>query len=63
MVAPIWPSGTVMRPIGREESDASPNNSESNAWAASRPASSLMPVPELPQSIGATGGLRRIERP
>ena len=26
MLAPIWQSGMVMRPIGREESEASPKS-------------------------------------
>ena len=57
MLAPIWPSGTVMRPIGREESEASPKSSEVKGCPASRPASRRMPVPELPQSMGAAGAV------
>ena len=62
MCAPIWPSGTVMRPIGREESEASPKSSVVNGCPANSPASSRMPVPELPQSIGACGALE-LHRP
>ena len=61
MLAPIWPSGSVMRPIGRDDSEASPKSSVANGCPASRPASRRMPVPELPQSIGADGA-RQLHR-
>jgi hypothetical protein len=63
MCAPICPSGTVTRPIGREESEASPNISEENGCPASSPASRRMPVPEFPQSIGAAGASSFIDLP
>ena len=53
--APICSRGCMMRPMGRELREASPNISESKGQAASMPASSLMPVPELPQSMGRSG--------
>jgi len=55
MFAPICPSGTVIRAIGREDSEASPKSSDVNGWPASKPASRRMPVPELPQSMGSAG--------
>ena len=50
MRAPIVRSGAATRSIGRCCSDASPVSSLSNAWPASKPVSSRMPVPELPRS-------------
>ena len=49
---PIFASGTATRSIGRALRDSSPISVVSNGWPASRPASSLIVVPELPQSSG-----------
>ena len=51
-VAPIRRSGSATRRIGRRVSEASPTSSVSNGRPASRPISSRMVVPELPQSSG-----------
>ena len=53
----------MMRPMGRELREASPNISESKGQAASMPASSLMPVPEFPQSMGREGEWGRMATP
>ena len=53
--APIRRSGSMMRPIGRFERDASPTSRLSKGCPASIPASSRIVVPELPQSISAFG--------
>lgn len=45
-----------MRPMGREQSEASPVISVSNGCPASSPASRRMPVPELPMSRMPAGG-------
>ncbi len=55
MRAPIAPSGSATRRIGRGESEASPVRTLAKSWPASRPASSRIVVPELPQSRSAAG--------
>jgi hypothetical protein len=53
--APIRPSGSVTRPIGRFDRLASPVNCATIGWLATRPISSRVEVPELPMSSGAAG--------
>ena len=61
MRAPIFDSGSITRRIGRFDSDSSPISVESNDWPASNPVSRRMPVPALPQSIGARGRLQPVQ--
>ncbi len=56
--APISSSGSVTRRIGRLDNEESPTSVLSNACPASKPASSRMPVPALPQSIGCVAPRR-----
>ncbi len=55
--APILRSGSTMRFMGRPESEASPMRRLLKGCPARTPASRRMAVPELPQSIGSSGGL------
>jgi len=48
-------SGSVTRPIGRFESEASPTKLAVIGWLATRPMRSRVDVPELPMSSGAQG--------
>ena len=61
--APISASGSATRSIGRSESDSSPTSSVAQAKPATRPHSSRMEVPELPQSSGRAGRCRRVRPP
>ncbi len=54
--APIRASGTVTRRIGRRRSEASPVSVAAKRCPASRPSSSRVVVPELPQSRVAPAG-------
>ena len=56
-VAPIFRSGSAMRPIGRRRMDASPVIRVQNGWPARTPHSSRAAVPEFPQSITSPGSL------
>jgi hypothetical protein len=53
--APIISSGSMMRRIGRPLSESSPASVEAKGCAASRPATSLIVVPEFPQSSVRAG--------
>jgi hypothetical protein len=55
MRAPIIPSGSMTRRIGRRDSDSSPIIVDVNGWAARIPASMRIVVPEFPASSGADG--------
>jgi hypothetical protein len=57
--APIARSGSAMRSMGRAESDSSPTSTVRPSSPATTPASSLMPVPEFPQSSGPAAGRSR----
>ncbi len=50
MRAPIARNGFAARSIGRFMSEASPINSESNRWPASKPIDKRIAVPALPMS-------------
>ncbi len=63
MFAPISESGAMMRSIGRRARLASATRRLSNGWPASKPASSRMVVPELPQLISFLGGVRSLFLP
>lgn len=63
ILPPICSSGVVMRPMGREESEASPKSSEVKFWPARTPARRRMPVPELPQSMGSEGAVSAMDWP
>ena len=54
-LAPISSSGSRMRRIGRERSEASPSNMAVIGQPATAPITSRQPVPELPKSSGAAG--------
>ena len=56
--APIRARGSTTLSIGRRLREASPPSSLSNGWAASRPASRRIVVPELPQSSGRAAARR-----
>ncbi len=56
--APISRSGATTRSIGLVVSDSSPLSSEANPCAASNPASSLIVVPEFPQSSASADAWR-----
>ncbi|MCY1438096.1 hypothetical protein D9M71_542800 [compost metagenome] len=58
ITAPISRRGLATRFIGRLDSEASPVRVVSNGWAASRPLSRRMEVPELPRYSGPGGGFR-----
>ncbi len=60
-VAPMRRSGSATRRIGRRVSDASPPRSVSNGRPASRPMSSRMVVPELPQSSAPAAAVQARE--
>ena len=49
--APMRPSGSVTRAIGRCRSDASPVSSVQKGWPASTPSSRRAVVPELPAAM------------
>ena len=53
MRAPISPSGSMTRRMGRRESDSSPIMVAVKGWAARIPASMRIVVPELPASSGS----------
>ena len=53
--APIFMSGAVMRRMGRRCSESSPVSSTRTFHGASTPMSRRTVVPELPQSMGASG--------
>ena len=57
-VAPMRRSGSATRRIGRRVSEASPTSSVSNGRPASRPISSRIVVPELPQSSAPAAAVR-----
>src|SRR5205807_2653254 len=63
ILAPIYWSGSMMRAIGRRESDSSPFNAQLKSCPASIPASIRMVEPELPQSNARSGGLNLGPRP
>ncbi len=54
---PIFMRGAVMRRMGRRLSESSPVSSTSMSHGASTPMSRRAVVPELPQSMGASGWL------
>ncbi len=54
-VAPISPSGSATRSMGRSESDSSPTRRVSQAKPATNPHNNRMEVPELPQSSRPAG--------
>ena len=54
-LAPISDSGSMTRPIGRRESEASPMKVAVMGWLAIRPISSRVEVPELPMSSAVCG--------
>ena len=56
MEAPICRNGVASRSIGRRVREASPWSCVSNGCPASKPESSRIVVPELPQSRGACAG-------
>ena len=58
MLAPISERGAMTRSIGRRDNPASPTSRLSNVCPASRPVSSRMVVPELPQLISSLGAVR-----
>ncbi len=62
-VAPMRPSGSATRSIGRRESDSSPTSSVSHAKPATRPARRRMEVPELPQSSAPSARCSRARPP
>ena len=62
-VAPIRPSGSATRSMGRAERDSSPTSSVSHANPATSPASRRMDVPEFPQSSGPSGRWSRPRPP
>src|ERR1041385_6816783 len=53
--APMLSSGVITRPIGRFESDSSPNNSVVKFCPARMPLNMRMVEPELPQSNDSLG--------
>ena len=53
--APISSSGSSIRRIGRERSEASPSKTAVIGQPATAPITSRQPVPELPKSSGAAG--------
>ena len=53
--APISDSGSITRPIGRRDSEASPVKVAVIGWLATRPISSRVEVPELPMSSACRG--------
>src|SRR3546814_4916727 len=53
--APISESGSITRPIGRFDSDASPVKVAVIVWLAITPISSRVDVPELPMSSAVCG--------
>ena len=54
-LAPINSSGSSIRRIGRERSEASPSKTAVIGQPATAPITSRQPVPELPKSSGAGG--------
>src|SRR5271166_4359181 len=58
-VAPVRLSGSMMRFIGRRDSDSSPIISMVKGWPATMPASMRMVDPELPQLSGPAGSHSR----
>jgi hypothetical protein len=52
------PSGSIIRFIGRRDSDSSPPIREVNGWAASIPESMRIVEPELPASRSRSGARR-----
>src|SRR6187401_2467499 len=55
MSAPICDSGSITRPIGRPDSDASPVKVQVIGWLDTRPISNRVDVPELPISSAVSG--------
>ena len=55
VLAPISSSGSRIRRIGRERSEASPSKTAEIGQPATAPITSRQPVPELPKSSGAAG--------
>jgi hypothetical protein len=53
--APICVSGSMTRPIGRADSEASPVKVAVIGWLATRPINSRVDVPELPMSSATAG--------
>src|SRR5512141_1879713 len=58
MPAPIRLKGMMTLPMGRDLSELSPVSTEKNGFPASTPESSLIVVPELPQSMTSPGSIR-----
>ena len=56
--APILQSGSITLPIGRLESDSSPQSSESKLCALKRPDIKRIEVPELPKFKGLADSLK-----
>ncbi|CAA7613140.1 conserved hypothetical protein [Candidatus Terasakiella magnetica] len=56
--APIRVSGSEIRRMGRERSDASPVKKVVKGWLATNPISRRAPVPELPMSRMSAGSIR-----
>ena len=59
MCAPISRSGATTRSMGRRAIDSSPDSTVSRVQAAAHPASSRIPVPELPTSTTPAGSCSR----
>src|SRR5579875_142523 len=58
MRAPINRRGAATRSIGRRATEPSPCSTQRPSMVATRPASSRIPVPELPTSMTASGSRR-----
>ena len=58
ILAPIRASGSRIRRIGRERSEASPSKTAAIGQPATAPMTRRQPVPELPKSSGFRGALK-----
>ena len=63
ILAPILLSGSIIRAMGRRESDSSPSSSLVNSWPARMPVSIRMVEPEFPQSSTSVGAFSIGPRP